>query len=94
MLINIGYGNFASREKLVAVLKPGSSPLRRLVREAREDHMLLDATLGRKTRSILIMNSGHIILSPSLPETIIDRSRQNKLATGEDDTVMEISEDE
>ena len=58
----------------MAVLKPGSSPLRRLVREAREDHMLLDATMGKKTRSILIMNSGHVILSPSLPETILDRA--------------------
>ncbi|MCD4783484.1 MAG: DUF370 domain-containing protein [Candidatus Eremiobacteraeota bacterium] len=61
-LINIGLGNYISRGKILAVLKPDSSPVRRLVKESRESGKILDATQGRKTRSIIVMDNGCIVL--------------------------------
>lgn len=76
-LINISYGNYATREKIVAVLKPGPAPLRRLIREAKDDHRLIDATWGKKTRTVLVMDSGHILLSAATPETVFARYEKN-----------------
>lgn len=78
-LINIGYGNYTSREKITAILQPGSSPIRRLIKDARDDHRLLDATLGKKTRSVIVMESGQIILSATNPETLNERFNQQAL---------------
>ena len=62
-LINIGFGNMVSEERLVAIVSPASAPIKRMVQETRERGMLIDATYGRKTASILIMDSDHVILS-------------------------------
>ena len=62
-LINIGFGSLVSARRLVAVVSPESAPIKRLVQEARERGVLIDATYGRKTASIFIMDSGHVILS-------------------------------
>lgn len=72
-LINIGFGNVVSAEKVVAVVSPESSPMKRLREEARGKGKLIDATQGRKTRSIIITDSDHIILSAIQAETIVQR---------------------
>lgn len=72
-LINIGYGNMISDLRLVSVVSPDSAPIKRLVQESREKGMLIDATYGRKSRSVIIMDSCHVILSAIQPETIVSR---------------------
>lgn len=62
-LISIGFGSLVSRERVVAIVGPDSAPIRRMTQESRERGMLIDATFGRKTASIFIMDSGHVILS-------------------------------
>lgn len=62
-LVNIGYGNMISAGRLIAVVSPDSAPVKRLVSEARERSMLIDATFGRKTASVLVMDSDHVVLS-------------------------------
>ena len=62
-LVNIGYGNMISAQRLIAVVSPDSAPVKRLVSEARERSMLIDATFGRKTAAVLIMDSDHVVLS-------------------------------
>ena len=73
MLISIGYENFVKRASIVAVLRPDSSPARQLRRSAEEAGRLINATNGRKTRSIIVLQSGHIILSALQPERIRER---------------------
>ncbi|EFI36022.1 protein of unknown function DUF370 [Desulfonatronospira thiodismutans ASO3-1] len=75
-LLNIGYGNSVIISRVVSIVNPGSSPMRRLREDARERNMLIDATQGRKTRSILVMDSGHVILSAVQPETMAQRIKQ------------------
>jgi len=72
-LINIGYGNMISTEKVIAVVNPESAPIKRMVQDARESKQLIDATYGRKTRAVIITDSQHIILSALQPETISNR---------------------
>lgn len=62
-LVNIGYGNMISTQRLIAVVSPDSAPIKRMVSEARDRSMLIDATFGRKTRTVLIMDSDHVVLS-------------------------------
>ena len=62
-LINIGYGNMISAQRLIAAVSPDSAPIKRMISEARERSMLIDATFGRKTRTVLIMDSDHVVLS-------------------------------
>lgn len=72
-LLNIGYSNFVVSSRIVSIASTGSSPMRRLREEAKADKRLIDATQGRKTRSILITDSNHVILSAVQPETIGQR---------------------
>lgn len=72
-LINIGYGNMVTAERIVAVINPESAPMKRLIQEAREKGILVDSTQGRKKRAVLVMDSGHIILSSVQVETISAR---------------------
>jgi len=72
-LINIGFGNFVSSDRIITILSPDSAPLKRLKEEAKSQKKLIDATYGRRTRTILITDSGHIILSSIQPETIAHR---------------------
>ncbi len=78
MLLNIGYNNSVVSSRIVAIIGPGSSPMRRLREDARQDGRLIDATQGRKTRSIIITDSNHCILSAVQPETIAQRLEENK----------------
>ena len=72
-LMNIGFGNAVSSERIIAVITPASASGKRMRDEARESNKLIDATHGRKTRSILIMDSNHVILSAMQPETLANR---------------------
>ena len=72
-LINIGFGNLVSADRLVAVVGPDSAPIKRMVQEARDRGVLIDATYGRRTRAVLIMDSDHIVLSALQPETVAGR---------------------
>ncbi len=72
-LINIGFGNIVSTDRVVAIVSPESAPIKRLVQDARDSGNAIDATCGRKTRAVLIMDSGHIILSAVQPETVAGR---------------------
>lgn len=70
LLINVGYGNFISAGKAIAVVDADSAPIKRAVSEAREKGLLVDATLGHKTRSVIVMDSGHLVLSAKSTETV------------------------
>lgn len=72
-LMNIGFGNVVSTEKIVAVISPDSAPAKRLVQRAKETEHIIDATQGRRTRSILIMDGNQIILSALQPDTLTGR---------------------
>ena len=73
-LINIGCGNMVSAERLVAVVSPDSAPIKRIIKEAREQGHLIDASYGRSTRAVLLMDSDHVILSALQPETVANRA--------------------
>ncbi len=79
VLLNIGFGNLVSSSRIISILTPDSAPMKRLVRLAKEKNSLIDASCGRKTQSIIIMDSGHVILSALSSETI-----SNKFAKQED----------
>ncbi len=72
-LINIGYGNMISSSRLIAIVSPDSAPIKRLIQEAKDKKMLIDATYGRKTRAVIIMDSDHIVLCGAVPETLAGR---------------------
>ena len=77
-LINIGFGNLVSQERIVAIVGPDSAPVKRMVQETRERGMLIDATYGRKTASIFIMDSDHVILSALPPERFAPREEREE----------------
>ncbi|MBE6897655.1 MAG: DUF370 domain-containing protein [Ruminococcaceae bacterium] len=72
-LINIGFGNMVSANRLIAIVSPESAPIKRIITEARERGDLIDATYGRRTRAVIIMDSDHVILSAVQPETVANR---------------------
>ena len=72
-LINIGFGNIVSANRIISIVSPESAPIKRLVQEAKDSKMAVDATYGRRTRAVIIMDSGHVILSSVQPETITSR---------------------
>lgn len=78
-LLNIGYGNIVSANRIIAIVSPESAPIKRIVQEAKDGKMAIDATLGRRTRAVLIMDSGHIVLSALQPETVASRAEKNEI---------------
>lgn len=76
-LINIGFGNIVAANRIISIISPESAPIKRIIQEAREDHRLVDATYGRKTRAVVVTDSGHIILSAVQPETVAGRVNGN-----------------
>lgn len=76
-MINIGYGNMISAERIVTVISPESAPIKRLIQEAKDDGRAIDATYGRKTRAVIVMDSGHIVLSSLITETLASRINEN-----------------
>ncbi len=77
-LINIGFGNMVNASRLVSVVSPDSAPIKRIIQEARDRGSLIDASYGRKTKAVLLMDSDHIVLSGLSPETIATRCESNE----------------
>lgn len=73
-LINIGFGNLISAQRLVAIVSPDSAPIKRMVQESRERGTLIDATYGRKTAAVLLMDNDHLVLSALTPEKLAERA--------------------
>ena len=71
--INIGFGNIVSAHRLIAIVSPESAPIKRIIQDARDNGKLIDATYGRRTRAVIIMDSEHVILSEIQPETVANR---------------------
>ncbi len=84
-LINIGFGNIVSAGRVIAIVSPESAPIKRTIQEAREAGRLIDATYGRRTRAVIIADSGHVILSAVQPETVASRVDAKELDTNEED---------
>ena len=84
-LVNIGFGSMVAAGRVLSILAPDSAPIKRIIQEAKDRGMLIDASYGRKTKSVLLMDSDHVILSAVSPETLTDRW-QGKEAEEEGDT--------
>ena len=84
-LVNIGFGNIVSANRIIAIVSPESAPIKRLIQEAREKGMLIDATYGRRTRAVIITDSNHVVLSSIQPETVSNRviSKDSREASNE-----------
>lgn len=72
-LVNIGFGSYVSPERIIAAVDPESNPIKRIVSQGKETGKLIDATYGRKTKTVLIMDSGHVILCPLTPDSVSQR---------------------
>ena len=83
-MINIGFGNIVAANRIVAIVSPDSAPIKRMVQEARDRGMLIDATYGRRTRAVIIADSDHVILSAVQPETVAQRlASKEQIASSE-----------
>ena len=89
-LINIGFGNMVSANRLVAIVSPESAPIKRIIQDAKERGSLIDATYGRRTRAVIVTDSDHVILSAVQPETVANRLNDRET----DDMDEELDEDE
>ena len=87
-LINIGFGNIVSGDRVISIVSPESAPIKRIVQEARDRGVLIDATCGRRTRAVIITDSDHVILSAIQTETIAVR------ASAKDDTPVDTRDEE
>ncbi len=74
-LIHIGFGNIVNTDKIIAIVSPDSAPVKRMVQKAKESGVAIDATQGRKTKSVLVMSNSQLVLSALLPETIAGRAQ-------------------
>ena len=92
-LISVGYANFVNSDRIISLVTPDSAPIRRVIREAQDKRMLIDATCGRKTRTVLVMDSDHVILSAFAAETIASRASGGEVITIIEDSINEDSED-
>lgn len=86
--VNVGFGNVVNSNKIVSIISPEAAPIKRMVQTAKDNNMAIDATCGRRTRAVIVTDSGHLVLSALLPETI--GARMN----GIDETVTKGGEDE
>ena len=79
-LVNVGFGNVVNSSKIISIISPEAAPVKRLVQTAKDTGMAIDATCGRRTKAVIAMESGHLILSSLLPETIAGRVNQKETA--------------
>lgn len=84
-LLNVGFGNFISAERLICVSNPDSAPIKRLMQDARDRGTLIDATCGKKTKSVIVMDSDHVVLSAVAPSSLSGRLKDN-----DDDAVSDV----
>lgn len=95
-LINVGFGNIVAANRIIAIVTPDSAPIKRIIQEARDKGALIDATYGRRTRAVVITDSGHVVLSAVQPETVAHRfiGREGAVAsddaTGAEDEELEL----
>lgn len=82
-LINVGFGNMVCADKIVAIVGSESAPIKRIIRESEDKGMLINATYGRRTRSVIVTQSGHVVLSSVQPETIVSRIEPDGEETAE-----------
>ncbi len=80
-LLNIGFGNMVSADRLIAIVSPDSAPIKRMIQESREKGLLIDGTYGRRTRAVILMDSDHVVLSAIQPETIANRLNSRETVT-------------
>lgn len=83
-LLNIGFGNLVSEDRIISILSPDSAPIKRIIQDNKKQGILVDASCGKKTRSVIIMDSGHIILSSLNSETILGRIIKNDISINEE----------
>ena len=76
-LINIGYGNMLSSSRIIAIVSPEAAPVKRMIQNAREKGMLIDASCGRKTKAVIVTDSDHVVLSAVQPETVAHRVNES-----------------
>jgi regulator of extracellular matrix RemA (YlzA/DUF370 family) len=91
-LINIGFGNIVMSNRIVAIISPDSAPIKRLIQEARDKANLIDATYGRRTRAVIVTDSGHIILSSIQPETVANRFASGATGASGEKAIDKISD--
>lgn len=85
-LINIGFGNIVSANRIIAIVSPESAPIKRIVQEAKDEGIAVDATYGRRTRAVIIMDSGHVVLSAVQPETVASRlDKEDNIVTSSEE---------
>ena len=84
-LVNIGFGNMVAAGRMLAVVSPDSAPIKRVVQEARDRAMLIDASYGRKTKSVILMDTDHVILSAIPPESVYERAMEQPAVSYEED---------
>lgn len=84
-LVNIGFGNIVSANRIVAIVSPDSAPIKRIITEARDRGVLIDATYGRRTRAVIMTDSEHVILSAVQPETVANRLTSRPAETDDED---------
>lgn len=92
--INVGFGNIVSAHKIVAIVSPESAPIKRIIQEARERGVLIDATYGRRTRAVIITDSDHVVLSALQPETVAHRLGEREQDSNADSALLQEQEDE
>ena len=93
-LIHIGFGNILNAEQIVAIVSPDSAPIKRMVQGAKESGTVIDATQGRKTKAVMVMENGSVVLSALMPETIAGRAMSGKQCKNLDCHLWEKSEEE
>ena len=84
-LLNVGFGNMVNAARMVAIVSPDAAPVKRLVQDARDAGRVIDATCGRRTRAVIVMDSDHVVLSPLQPETVAGRMGDKAKGTDEED---------
>lgn len=77
-LVNVGFGNVVNSSKIIGIISPEAAPIKRMVQSAKDNQMAIDATCGRRTKAVIVTESGHLILSSLLPETIAGRVNQKE----------------
>ena len=83
--LSIGLGNYVSASRVIAIVSPESAPVKRMVQEAKDKGLAIDSTFGRRTRAVIVMDTGQLVLSPNQPSTIIDPSLKKSRAKVKDD---------
>lgn len=81
-LVNIGFGNVVNSNKIISIISPEAAPIKRMIQNAKDSGMAIDATCGRRTKAVIVTDSGHLILSSLLPETIAARVNQKDNGNG------------